>query len=187
MRLMRLDVLTIGDCEEVRLWRNSDLSGLRTPRMLMKEDQEEFYYRLQAHCYPDRRYWAIREKRKDDATASGFYGEYWQLVGMGGLTDISLENRNAEISLIIDPELRGKGYGEEAVRLILEQAFNYMNLHSVYGEVYYCNVLGCKFWNKIIEEYKADWTELPLRKYWEGEYWMSRYFCITEGMYGKVH
>ena len=176
-------MLTIGDCEEVRLWRNSDLSGLRTPRMLMKEDQEEFYYRLQAHCYPDRRYWAIREKRKDDATASGFYGEYWQLVGMGGLTDISLENRNAEISLIIDPELRGKGYGEEAVRLILEQGFCFLNLFAIYGEVYECNDSGLDFWEKIIEKYKADEVNLMARKYWNGSYCGSVYFTITKEMF----
>ena len=179
---MKLDVLTLGDCEQVRWWRNQDLSGLRTPYMLTMEEQQWFYSDIQ-NKNGSMRYWAIRDIAGSVTFGSGEKIEPTVLIGMGGLTDISLENRNAEISLIIDPELRGKGYGEEAVRLILEQGFCFLNLFAIYGEVYHCNVAGLKFWQTIIKKYKALNSLLHNRKYWKGEYYHSDYFTITKEMF----
>ena len=171
---MILDVLTLEDVEQVRLWRNQLLETLRTPHLLSKEMQAKFYYRLANESRL--RYWAIREEKRD-----------YTFTGMGGLTDISPENRNAEITLTIDPDLVGKGYGEEAVELLYDQAFNYMNLENVYGEVYWCNEKGVNFWDKIVEKYCGRRVILPNRKYWKGQYYDSDYFNITrEGFNGKM-
>jgi RimJ/RimL family protein N-acetyltransferase len=151
--------------------------------MLTKAEQATFYHSMVA--WPedgDCRYWAIKEERGENHRQTGLY-KYDTLIGMGGLTDISLENRNAEISLIIDPELRGKGYGEQAVELILDQGFNFINLFAIYGEVYECNGGGVDFWEKIIEKYNAYSTDLPHRKYWNGDSWGSIHFTITREMF----
>ncbi len=60
-------------------------------------------------------------------------GEY---VGLCSLHEIDLVHRHAELGIIIGrKDLQGKGYGTEAVRLLLAVAFGALNLHKVYLRV----------------------------------------------------
>lgn len=185
---MILDALTLEDVEQVRIWRNSDLTPWRTPYLLTREMQIMFYQDIISKRNAPHRYWAIKKKlggfaftdENDPDYSRTTTKQIMTLIGMGGLTDISIENRNAEITLIIDPDLAGKGCGEEAVEMIYSMAFNYLNLVTVYGEVYWCNEKGVNFWNKIIRKYNGYTTRLPNRKYWEGQYYDSSYFDITK-------
>lgn len=55
-----------------------------------------------------------------------------KMVGTVGLHEVNWINRNATLGIFIgDKEYRDKGYGTEAIRLILEYGFKYMNLHSI--------------------------------------------------------
>ena len=48
------------------------------------------------------------------------------------LKDINWINRSAELGIFIgDKEFRGKGYGTEAIQLLLDYGFRYLNLNSV--------------------------------------------------------
>jgi ribosomal-protein-alanine N-acetyltransferase len=94
---------------------------------------------------------------------------------LGGLSDIEWENRLAEISLFIDPQLHGKGYGTQAVRLLCEEGFERMNLQTILGEAFKCNP-NWKFWEKLTTQFGGFMTELPNRKYWNGLYYPSLYF-----------
>ena len=104
---------------------------------------------------------------------------------MGGFTNIQWQNRLAEISLIVDPEKRDKGYGEKAVELLLDQAFKQLNLKTVFGECYGCNEAACGFWQSLTAKYKGFTTALPNRKYWNGEYHNSLYFSIDRDDFNK--
>ena len=54
------------------------------------------------------------------------------LIGSVSLIKIDYLNRNATLGIFIgDFEYRNNGYGREAIKLILEYAFKYLNLHSV--------------------------------------------------------
>ena len=54
------------------------------------------------------------------------------LIGSCGLNRSDPVRRAGEIGIFIgDPENRGRGYGTETVQLLLEFAFNVLNLHSV--------------------------------------------------------
>jgi len=54
------------------------------------------------------------------------------LIGHISLHDIDHLNRHAFIGIFIgEEEHRGKGYGAEAIRLVLEYGFKTMNLHSI--------------------------------------------------------
>ena len=186
---MILDALTREDVQKVREWRNADLTPWRTTYLLTAGMQEDFYRKYVDSRNSPHRYWAIKDEDKfvDGDVGYRFPARKGTLIGMGGLTDISPENRNAEITLTIDPALAGKGYGEKAVGLIYDQAFNYMNLDNVYGEVYWCNEKGVNFWDKIVEKYRGRRVILPNRKYWKGQYYDSDYFNITrEGFNGKM-
>ena len=160
---MRLGPLDAKIAQEARLWRNEDLSALRTSRPLTAEQQAAWYARVSVD--PCERWWTLLE--------GGL------VVGYGGLEHIQWEARIAEISLLIAPGCRSKGHGTAAVDAILCEAFDTLNLHNVYGEVYDCNEAGRYFWNSVIERYGADYTMLPDRKFWKGRMWNSVYFSIS--------
>lgn len=55
-----------------------------------------------------------------------------KIIGTIGLKDFNWVNRSATLGIFIgETEYRSKGYGAEAIMLLLEYAFKYLNLHSV--------------------------------------------------------
>jgi RimJ/RimL family protein N-acetyltransferase len=69
---------------------------------------------------PDRAWFAIYET------------ESWRPIGHANLRGIDHRHRTAEFGITIgDPADRGKGYGTEATRLILDYAFTALGLHNV--------------------------------------------------------
>ena len=55
-----------------------------------------------------------------------------KLIGTIGLENIDHFKRKATLGIFIgDLEYRGKGYGAEAIRLILDYGFNYLNLNNI--------------------------------------------------------
>ena len=147
-------------------WRNDPHArpGLRTPFPLNQDQQDAFYREVICNRASLHRYWILEQDG--------------QSVGMGGLTNIQWENRIAEISLITDPSVRGKGYGAEGVRLLLREAFLSFGLLTVCGEVYCVNP-ATTFWDKMIERYAGESTTLPRRKWWDGTLHDAMYFTFT--------
>ena len=159
---MKLEVLTRSQIQSVREWRNNELQFLRTPYMITEEMQNNFYDVTVQDRRSQHRYFAIMDG-----------GNF---IGMGGLTNIEWENGTAEISLIIAPYYRGKGYGFKSVDLILHEAFDSMRLYSVYGEVYNCGNRG--FWEKIVEQRSGYMTNLVDRKMYNGKIYDSMWFSV---------
>ncbi len=166
---MNLSVLTIQNVEEVRRWRNEDISGYRTPYLLTAEAQRDFYEDVVCNRDSPHRYWAVID--------DGF-------IGMGGITHICWENRIGEISLIIDPQKRNQKLGEKAVELLLDAAFNQMGLKTVFGECYFSNP-ALPFWRWIVQKYAGFMTPIPNRKFWDGKFWNALYFSIDCGKFKK--
>ncbi len=55
-----------------------------------------------------------------------------KLIGTVGLEDFNYISRNAVLGIFIgDKDYRDNGYGTEAINLILEYGFKYLNLHSI--------------------------------------------------------
>ncbi len=58
-------------------------------------------------------------------------------IGTLGLHHIDQKNRHAELGISIgEKDCSGKGYGQDAIRTLLEWAFGEMNLHRVYLRVF---------------------------------------------------
>lgn len=54
------------------------------------------------------------------------------VIGNCGLINVDLINRKAELGIFIgDKEYRSKGYGAEAIELLLDYSFNLLNLNSI--------------------------------------------------------
>lgn len=56
------------------------------------------------------------------------------VVGVCGLTNFDYIARHAEFSLYIDPNDHGKGYGKQALYLLVEHGFYAFNLNKIWGE-----------------------------------------------------
>lgn len=71
-------------------------------------------------------------------------------IGTVGLTDIDMRNLKAELSIILgEKEYRGKGFGEEALRLILDFAFENLALNKIILKVFKYNESALKLYNKV--------------------------------------
>ncbi len=167
---MKLRELLKEDCEILRLWRNESLSSLRTPYLITEGMQDDFYKNIISNRDSKIRYWGVCDNN--------------ELVAVVGLVPIQWENSIGEISLIVDPKKRGQGIGENAVDLLLNEAFNRLNLKTVFGECYMCTS-AIDFWEKIIEKYEGYKVGLPNRKFWDGVYWGSLYFSIDRDKFNR--
>jgi len=171
---MKIDSLYKWDVELIRVWRNENLNALRTPFLLTKEMQEDFYNNVISNRQSNNRFWGLNDSTLEES-----------FVGMIGLVNIEWENSIAEISIIINPSIRKNGVGEKAIDILLDQGFNQLNLSNIYGECYKCNKAHI-FWEKICNKYNAYVTMLPARKYYNGEYYDSMYFNINALDYLKT-
>lgn len=164
--MIYLDCLSLEDVQKYRKWRNQLKGIYRTPFKITGGMQEDWYFNTVNNRNSNNRYFAIKQKG----------GEF---IGVGGITDIQWENGIGEIALTLGPDFQQKGYGENAVDLLLTEAFNDMRLQNIYGECYKCNP-ALKFWKKMISKYGGYQTVLPARKYFNGQFWDSVYFSFSK-------
>ena len=72
------------------------------------------------------------------------------LIGHISLHDIDHFNRHAFLGIVIgEDEYHNKGYGTEAVRLILDYGFNTLNLHNIMLSVHADNYAGITCYKKV--------------------------------------
>ena len=82
------------------------------------------------------------------------------LIGNCGFAAIDHLNQTAEAGIFIgDKNYRGKGYGTEALRLLLGYGFLALNLHSVYLRVYSFNQRALRSYEKIGFKMTGKWRE----------------------------
>ena len=165
---MNMTGVRIEDAGIVSSWRNDARDTLRTTGFCTIDIQEQFIQNLDQKVH---RYFS-------------FY-DGGDLVAFGGLTHIQWENRIAEISLIVDPDQQKSGFGSDAADMLLDEAFNKLNLKTVFGECYKSNP-AVDFWFRLTEKYEGYKTILPNRKYWNGEYYDSLWFSIDAETYRAV-
>lgn len=72
-----------------------------------------------------------------------------ELIGATGLEDISLPHRNAEIGIVIgNKDCWSKGYGTEALNLIMGHGFDQLNLHKIFLSVFSFNARAIRAYEK---------------------------------------
>jgi RimJ/RimL family protein N-acetyltransferase len=72
-----------------------------------------------------------------------------KLIGTVGLESIDHLNRTATLGIFIgDKEFRSKGYGTEAIKLILEYGFKYLNLKNIKLDLMEFNERALKCYKK---------------------------------------
>jgi RimJ/RimL family protein N-acetyltransferase len=73
----------------------------------------------------------------------------WRHIGFAELKDLDYRNRTAELTLMVgEPDARGKGYGTEIARLMLDYGFTALGLHNISLEYYAYNEAGRRAYEK---------------------------------------
>lgn len=70
-------------------------------------------------------------------------------IGTAGLTDIDYKNQKAEIGILIDKSFQNSGYGFESLNLLLDFAFNEMNLRKTTAKAFQDNEPAINLYEKI--------------------------------------
>lgn len=120
-----------------RIWSNDPaiMRFLGRARPVGAIEHEEWFNSL--HKRQDAVYFAIETKSEEI-----HIGNVW-------LTNIDQRHRKAEIQIMIGAsEDQSRGAGSEAIRLITEYAFSYLNLHKVYAYVLSLNPRAKKAFEK---------------------------------------
>lgn len=121
--------------------------------------------------------WYERIAQGDDIVYFAIY-EKLTLRPIGGINlhNINQSNRTAELGVMIgEKQLRGKGYGTEAVQLICDYGFNAMGLHSIMLLTFEWNFAGQKAYEKV------GFREIGRRRqarYFAGKYWDDIYYDL---------
>jgi RimJ/RimL family protein N-acetyltransferase len=157
---MTLTPVTLSHLIDALEWRNEHPENLRTSTHLTPESQQQFYTALYAPG-STARMWLVR----DDT----------EFIAIVGIVNIQWVNRIGELSLLMfDADM---GCGAEVLEAVLDQAFNVLNLHTVYGECYHCHSQYAR-WAKIMKDRGAYAVELPNRKFWQGRYWDATCYSL---------
>lgn len=76
--------------------------------------------------------------------------ESGQAVGRCVLFSVNAVDRNAIVGIFIGEKDRwGKGYGQEAMRLLLDYAFNLLNLHNITLGVFSFNERAIRCYQRL--------------------------------------
>ena len=105
------------------------------------------------------------------------------LMGSISIHNIDHLNRNAFIGIFIgEDEHRGKGYGTEAIRLLLEYGFRTLNLHSIMLTVHADNYAGIACYQKVGFQEVGRFPECVFK---DGQYVDKLYMCVLEREFDK--
>jgi|SRR5215213_5858565 len=130
------DLVALGPLLPVyRRWIN-DLDTMRTlglpPHPMTNEKEQDWYER--------------QSKSEDDVPFTIYERDTLQPIGNTGLHGVDHRNGTATFGILIgEPECRGKGYGTETTRLMLDYAFTALGLHNVMLTVFEFNPAGTGF------------------------------------------
>jgi RimJ/RimL family protein N-acetyltransferase len=177
--MLTLGVPTLEEALRVGEWRNTALASLRTSLPSTYRSQTNFFRALMRETLsahrPQFNYWSAH-----DISDGG------RFVAFVGMNPIHHENKNAEISLIVDPAQARKGHGMQAVDAALKVGFTTYKLDAIYGECYHCNP-GRAFWQRVCAKYNAHVAVLPYRKRWNDHMYDADLFTIDRQNWRESH
>ncbi|MMZ45984.1 Spermidine N(1)-acetyltransferase [compost metagenome] len=137
---MALRKMTEEDAELYHIWRN-DLEVMRSTSPFLDiyhfEATKEFVNQVILGSHTSKSYMMLERKTETP-------------IGVTSLINIDYKNRNAECIIDIgNKNYWGKGYGAEALKLLLDYAFLEMNLHRVSLRVFSFNQRAIKLYEKV--------------------------------------
>lgn len=125
--------------------------------------------------FESERAWLINNMDKKEQQFAIVLKETDKLIGNCGFVDINHLHQRGEVGLFIgEEENRSKGYGTEALSLLVEYGFNYLNLKNIMLKVFSFNKRAIKSYEKIGFKVLGKRTEdYYLNGKWYDEYFME--------------
>jgi RimJ/RimL family protein N-acetyltransferase len=117
------------------------------------------------------------------STSPGENEASWKLIGSLGFHEIDWRNRMAEFGIIIgDKAYWNKGYGTEAVRLLVKHGFTTLNLNRIFLEVFETNPRAIRAYEKAGFTHEGKKRQAEFR---HGEYTNTLVMSILKDEYLK--
>ena len=125
--------------------------------------------------FESERAWLINNMDKKEQQFAIVLKETDKLIGNCGFVDINHLHQRGEVGLFIgEEENRSKGYGTEALSLLVEYGFNYLNLKNIMLKVFSFNKRAINSYEKIGFKVFGKRTEVYyLNGKWYDEYFME--------------
>lgn len=133
---VRLREITPADCKKLKKWsEDEELKSFMGGTLPFRPEEElEKYGEL-------RRGW--------NCVAFGIVTKAGELIGDIYLVHITWRNRNAELVVRVgEKSFWDKGYGTDAIKVLLNMAFSRMNLKRIYLRVYVSNRRAIRCYEK---------------------------------------
>ena len=156
-RLVNLRPLKKNDLDEIMKWVNDlevtkYLSSLIFP--VSRLEEEKYLEKMMT-----------KNKEQKNLVIEDKEGHY---IGQVTLDHINWKDRNAELGIVIGNRNNwGKGYGTEAIKLVLNYGFHQMNLYNIYLWVFEYNHRGIRCYEKC--GFKKD-GELRKSHFYQGKF-----------------
>ena len=81
-------------------------------------------------------------------------------LGFIDLFDFDTLNKHAGVSIVLTEAHRGKGYGKDALSLLMEYSFNHLGLHQLYSNVLEDNSVSIRLFESL------GFEKIGLKKRW---------------------
>ena len=137
---VRLRAYTKDDLPKARSYLNaSGVGDMMRPGIvfpLRPEDEDKWYENLDANS--DKQYGFAIERKEDK-----------QYLGGCGVQGIDAKNRFAMIGIFLGNEHCGKGYGTDALRVLIDFCFKEINLNKVKLDVFSFNKRAVSCYEKL--------------------------------------
>ena len=92
---------------------------------------------------------AKRDPKEKPLTIEVRKGKNWKLLGNCGVFDVDSVNRSAELGILIGEKSEwNKGYGSEAMSLLVRHCFETLNLNRTFLRVYTENIRAVRSYEK---------------------------------------
>ncbi|HZE98613.1 MAG TPA: GNAT family protein [Planctomycetota bacterium] len=126
----------------------------------------------------ERRWLETLHERTEEHSFGVALREGERLIGTCGLRGSGLPNRSADLGILIgEPAAQGKGYGSEAIRLLLGYGFETLGLHRVELHVYANNARGIRCYEGC--GFRREGVRRESR-WWGGRWWDTYEYAILE-------
>ncbi len=138
---VRFRALERSDLAECQKWLNDPevIEGLLQIVPLSSDDEENWYQQAMS-----------REREARPLALEVLDGNGWRYVGNIGLMNLEWQARAAELGIFIgDKSIWNKGFGSEAVELLLRHGFETLNLNRIYLHVFANNLRARRSYEKV--------------------------------------
>ncbi len=147
------DILVIHE------WRNNEITRMNLmmhPYLISDESDMEWYLQN------------VNNRGNKSFYFSIFSNDDEKILGYTSLTKINWVNRTSYFGILIGEEkARGKGYGKETTELIINYAFDKLNLRKIQLDVLVENTIAIHTYNNLGFNKEGIFTE---HFYWDGNY-----------------